>query len=142
MRRLSLLFAVLLVVPLLGSGSPKDYDGKTEYVGIEGTWRLTQVELNGTNGPPSQAVHTYYSRTYTVTLNGKTSGGSYCIDTTHNPTYLDLTPSDPAAYGGKHIYQIDGDTLRIARMSRRPDRLRPQGFKDEGLIVLIYKRVK
>jgi hypothetical protein len=33
----SLLSAVLLVIPLVGSDSPKEYDDKTKTVGIEGT---------------------------------------------------------------------------------------------------------
>ena len=139
------LLTVLLVVPLFGFDSPKEYGDRTEHVGIEGAWRLTEVQLNGNNAPPTQAVDTFYTKTYTVTLNGKTSGGSYRIDITHKPSHLDLTPSDPVASGGKtvwHIYQIDGDTLRIARMSRKPTLLRPQGFKDKGLIVLTYKRVR
>jgi hypothetical protein len=35
MRRLSLLFAVLLVLPLFGSDSPKEYDDTTEYPSAE-----------------------------------------------------------------------------------------------------------
>ena len=43
MRRLSLLPAALFVVSLFGSDSPKEYDDKTEIVGIEGTWRLIEM---------------------------------------------------------------------------------------------------
>ena len=40
----------------------------------------------------------------------------------------------------KYIYQIDGDTLRIARTMN--DEQRPQGFNDKGVFISTYKRVK
>ena len=58
MHRLSLLFAVLSVVPLLGSDSAKEYDDRTEVAGIEGTWRGTRIDR--------QYVMTYHSGTFTI----------------------------------------------------------------------------
>ena len=47
MHRLSLLLAVLLVLPLFGSDSPKEYDDRAKIAGIEGVWRLTDSTQNG-----------------------------------------------------------------------------------------------
>jgi hypothetical protein len=47
MRRL--LLAALLVLSLLGSDSPREYDDRTQDMGIEGDWLLLRVETDGTS---------------------------------------------------------------------------------------------
>ena len=47
MKRPRLLVAVLLVLPLLGSDAPKDYDGAAAADGIEGTWVRVAAEWDG-----------------------------------------------------------------------------------------------
>ena len=141
MRRLSLLLAVLFVVPLFGSDSPMEYDDKTVNCGIEGTWRLVEIELNGeVAGTFSyQDVTTFHNGTYT----GDTIGGRYRIDPTRSPPHLDWLPScfaikDPPT---KSMYKIDGDMLITAIMDDHSNN-RPQGFKDKGVRVFIRKQVE
>jgi uncharacterized protein (TIGR03067 family) len=141
MRRLSLLIAVLFVVPLFGSDSPKEYDDKAVNYGIDGTWRLIEVEKNGEKiRPPILEVITFRGGTYTYTFpeEGIVSNPkqwSYRIDCTHQPPHLDYISSIETV---KCIYQIDRDTLKIANK----DELRPQSFKDTNTRVATYKRVK
>jgi hypothetical protein len=86
-----LVVAVLLVLPLFGSDSPKEYDDKTENVGIEGKWRL----IDGKN------VVTFRSGTYTVDDgDGNPWRGTYRTDKSHYPHHLDLFPSN-GPYKGK-----------------------------------------
>jgi uncharacterized protein (TIGR03067 family) len=145
MRRLSLLFAVLIVVLLLGSDSSKEYDDQTESVGILGTWRLTEREVDGNKAVVyGEIVQTYRIGTYTIDGNGPAWQGRYRTDPGANPPRLDWYHSNGPFAGKtiKLIYQIDGDTLRIAFIADGDNSRRPQGFNDKGVSIGIYKRVK
>jgi uncharacterized protein (TIGR03067 family) len=147
MRRTILLAGVLLSVVALGSDSPKGYDDKTEVAGIEGTWRLTELEFHGRKiDLPVQRVTTLRGETYTVNVSkGEILRGSFHIDPAHKPPHLDWMPTSGTFKGHtvKCIYQIDGDTLRIASNPGVDDKKQyPQGFNDNGAVVETYKRVK
>jgi uncharacterized protein (TIGR03067 family) len=146
MRRLFPLFAVLFVVPLCGSDSPKEYDDKTEVAGIEGTWRVIEFEYKGYTGKtPFQQILTIRKKTFTSDYrNGYTAEGCYCADRVCKPAHLDLSHLTGSYKGQTHKYnyQIDGETLRIAYIVDEREEQYPQGFKGDGVQVLIYKRVK
>jgi uncharacterized protein (TIGR03067 family) len=133
------LLIVLFVVPLFGSDSPKEYDGKTESVGIEGKWRLIELELNGLKDEPvHQEEITVRSGTYTINNDSGTIRKNYRLDTTQKPPHLDwILPSGETL---KFIYQIDGDRLRVA--VNTAINKRPQEFKGLFILVATYKRVK
>jgi uncharacterized protein (TIGR03067 family) len=147
MRGTACLLAVLLVLPLLGSDSPKEYDEKTEIAGIEGKWRVTNIEKNdGTTRLDAGSVWTYWSDTFAMTAgDGETMGGKYRIDLTSNPRHLDWTFTTGGIRGTtiKCIYQIghEGDSLRVAYSTIHGTK-RPQGFGEAGLCVFSFKRVK
>ena len=88
MRRTILPAGMLLCVMALGSDSPKEYDDKTEYVGIEGTWRLTDVEYEGRKTNPygkCVTTTTYRSGIYTDNFsNGDKTQGNFSIDSSHH----------------------------------------------------------
>jgi uncharacterized protein (TIGR03067 family) len=141
-----LLFA-LLVLPLLGSDSPKDYDGASEADDIRGTWELTSIGAPGIGinmRPPSDGcVTTFRGGTYTNRYyDGETIHGSYCVAPCRKPSHLDLRPSGGIYRGQtwKKIYEIEGATLRVAHDTDAD--CRPEGFSDRHVILLIYKRVK
>src|SRR6478672_4540007 len=123
MRRIVWLLAgVLLVVPSLGSDAPKGYDGATEDVGIEGTWRLTEYEIDGAKREPNfRCVLTLRNGTFTVhyTNDEDTIRGSYRLDPTRNPPHLDWLPSNGGGKGQTllFIYQIDGGSFRTTIMN-------------------------
>jgi uncharacterized protein (TIGR03067 family) len=135
-RSILVLTGVLLSVVALGSDSPKEYDDRTEAIGIDGTWRMVTSEKN---------VMTCYSGTWTMNDGGgEPWRGTYRIGPAHKPCQLDRYYAN-GPYGGKaykFIYQIDGETLRIGGMIDFNDRQRPQDFNDKGVSVWIYKRVK
>ena len=140
MRRTMLLLSALVVLALLGSDSRKEYDDRTVYLGIEGTWRLTEIGTKDWRiNAPVQRVETFRDETCTFKWDdGDTWRGNYRIDSTHKPLHFDLIP-----IGGRslmYIYQIDGDTLRMAHFANLQER--PQGFSDEGVSIETYKRVK
>jgi hypothetical protein len=76
------LLAALLVLPLLGSGSPKEYDDKTKRNGIIGIWKVVKTENCGTEMTSSGAdevifdeVHVTYKRESAVII-----AGTYKVD--------------------------------------------------------------
>ena len=140
------LLLVLLVLPLLGSDSPKEYDDKTEILDVEGTWRRTEFQFNGEKRDlPYESVMILRGGSYTRNdSNGTTLRGSYHIDPTCNPPHIDWFPSDEPFKGQtfRFIYQIDGDTLREAGIPGAQYTRRPQGFKDKDIEICTYKHVQ
>ena len=76
--------------------------------------------------------------------NGDTLRGSYRIVSSPNVGRLDWMPSDGILAGQTltFIYQLDGDILREAGLPGEDYKRRPQGFRDKGVEVATYKRVK
>ena len=146
MRRATLLFAVLVVVPLLGSGSAQEYDDRTEYAAIEGVWRLTECTQDGEQMPRSRLPIVVTLRGGKFTYDGGYRGiarGSYRAAKEGQLCHFDKDPvfGPYPCSPGRCIYQIDGDTLRIAGFPGKNSK-RPHGFEDENVIIEIYKRVK
>jgi uncharacterized protein (TIGR03067 family) len=146
-RTILLLVGASLGIFALGSDSPREYDSEVEAPGIEGTWLLIKYELNGQKGKPSteiQEVMTFQRGTFTSTFGNRyTWRGQYRIDPARRPSHLDeiATHGDFKNQPIRCIYQIDGDTLRVANLAA-PNRRRPQGFKADGVYVETYQRVK
>jgi uncharacterized protein (TIGR03067 family) len=144
MRRTVLLLAgALLSVVALGSDSPKEYDDKTEMNDpVEGTWQLTQYELNGERLKlPFQVVMICHDGAIThKRSDGNTPRWNLRIDPARSPRHLDMIPLGGARQSIKCIYQIDGDILRIGYRVGETDR--PQGFNEVNVAVQTYKRVK
>jgi uncharacterized protein (TIGR03067 family) len=137
------LLAVLLVLPLLGSDSPKEYDDRTQTLGIDGTWRIVAAERDGKSERFTEAVITYRAGKYLTEGGSRViSQGTYVVDTSRNPASLDMT--DPMIGGGKPlllIYRVDEDTLWTTNGAGL-NLPRPSGFHEKGLIILTFKRVK
>jgi uncharacterized protein (TIGR03067 family) len=139
-----LLVGVLVVVLALGSDVPKEYDGATEYVGIEGTWRFMSAEFF--NAPGSSArehIITYRGGTFISTYdNGETYEGSYYLDA-RNPSHLDTVLANGPLKGKrrKFLYEVDGNTLRVAHKWLGDERVK--GFDDtEYVWIFTYRRAK
>lgn len=131
------LLAALLIVPLLGSDSPKEYDDHATQSGLEGTWQVVECNFCGERSKPSQPWTLLLRRGTFVEDNGDGNlrNGSYCIDPMHNPRRLDRD-------GCKEIYELSGDTLRIAYRLDQPEQY-PQGFAGGRCeVVTVYKRVR
>jgi uncharacterized protein (TIGR03067 family) len=136
MHRLFLLLAVLFVVPVCSADSPKEYDDKTEIAGIEGTWRLVDLTVNGQKVDYHE-VATFRGGTYYGFEQAQSFEKPYHIDAARTPAHLDYTQNGTVV---KCIYHVHGDTLRIA--IRCLDWQRPQDFHNPWLIISTYKRVK
>jgi uncharacterized protein (TIGR03067 family) len=138
MRRL---LAVLVLLPLLGSDSTKEYDDRTEYAGIQGTWQLIESRSGGLWVRASKEVVCVYRNGGYVDQGSDGHimiQGTYRIDSTQSPPSLDHFPAGGGAH--KWIYRVDGDTLRMA--CRTAANQRPKGFDEEELLILVYRRVR
>jgi uncharacterized protein (TIGR03067 family) len=147
MNRLRLLLAVLLAVPLLGSDEPKDYDGAVEpFDGITGTWELTALEIGRAVVPPDcRLLLTFRGGTCLRSVrDGQTARGSYRLDRARKPARLDWRVSDEETPGRvlRFIYEVKGDTLRVANLTGDGRFRHPQGFDEAGVVVEHYQRVK
>jgi uncharacterized protein (TIGR03067 family) len=142
MRRTVCLLAALLVLPSLGSDSPKEYDGATEEDELRGEWRVviiedeTRILDNGALG-----VRTFRSGKWTYS-NGQVSvAGAYTADARYKPPRLDMVGRG-ANEGLRSlcIYRIDGDTLRLAFPRSGTDR--PTTFTGDVVLVTLKRVAK
>ena len=143
MRCVSLLLAVLLIVPLLGSGSPKGYDDKTTLDPLDGTWELVAVERQGRNSGFRKEVLTYHGGKYTFTDHNSKHTGTYTSDSSRNPGTLEYKPAINSNLEiTPRIFHVDGDTLRTAFI--QDSIVLPTRFDDkkELTTILTFKCVK
>jgi uncharacterized protein (TIGR03067 family) len=140
-RTVSFLAVLLLVVPLLGSDSPREYDDRTEDAAIEGTWQLLAVEHDGRTVNTFTWIYTLRGGDYTRTdSDGDRGTGTYHTDANQNPPRFDFCASKEGKYGAiKAIYQCQGDTLKMAWS--RGDAY-PKSFHDNDIWLGTFKRLK
>jgi uncharacterized protein (TIGR03067 family) len=136
-NKLCLLFVALLVLPLLGSDDPPQYDGATEKPELAGSWRYVSYEV-GRQRAQGHGTKTYRRGSFVYEYNGHVSGGTFAA----GADWLDETFPQEGGRVLKCIYRIDSDTLRIAyKVSGKGER--PRGFDDkQDLAIDTYKRVK
>jgi uncharacterized protein (TIGR03067 family) len=143
MQRLSLLTAVLVAGHLLASNSPNEFDGRTVFTGLEGSWRLvsTTFESEYCDEEFRNVIITYRKGRYTSTSKSGIDTGSYTVDTRTNPSRMDDTRDTSCAPTVTHryVYQIDGDRLRIA--GDRLNSKRPASFNDPDVVIYSFTRV-
>ncbi len=135
---------LLLCVASLGSNSSKQYDDRTTGDPLEGTWNWIEVSVGGRKLNSPQHVMTCYDGRLTYYLPGSTIREIYRTNLSQKPPHLDLIPSNGPLQRKtlKCIYQIDGDTLRIANIATLDDDGRPTEFSGADVAVVTYKRVK
>lgn len=142
MRRLACLLTGMLVVLVLGSDSPKEYDDNMELASIEGTWQLLAVVHDGEKVNPITWVLTFRGGKLTrKDSDGDNGEGVYKFDTTQKPYQLDLIPGPGAKFArGWQIAEIHGDILKTAW--DRTYEKRPRSFHDQDLWFGTFKRLK
>jgi uncharacterized protein (TIGR03067 family) len=96
-----------------------------EAIENEGTWRANR-------GQPTEWTITYRGGRYRI---DDTHTGRYRIDATRTPPHLDLIPDGGPDRGRTlpNIFQIDGDTLRLAWRLPPNVAVRPQTFDEKGI---------
>ena len=145
MRRVLFPFAVLLVLLLLGSDSPKEYDDTTENVSIEGTWQIVSAGRGlqqTTVADRCIGIWQHGKWSYTQ-AKGYSTGGRYKIDSHRTPAALDEVQTTGQGWQieRRFIYRIEGETLHTAFNPNNPLN-RPRSFDEDGVYIVTWKRVK
>jgi uncharacterized protein (TIGR03067 family) len=140
--RLVLLFAAILVLPLLGSDSSREYDGATVKTDVlDGSWEVTEMNFNGSDVSFHRTILAFRGGNYTETGGKRQEKGTYKADVARTEGHLDLTPSNGQDAGKtfQGIYRVDGDVLQVARkINGKP---RPLQLKEEAVLLITYKRL-
>ena len=135
------LLAVLLVLPLLGSDSRKDYDDRATKDDLEGTWQLVEhyhAQRGFKMGVGNGGTLTFRNKTFVYDHDYEYRlRGTYRINLTGYQHQLDFLDADGRTM--KRIYQRIGSTLQIALTGDRLER--PRSF-DDDVYVFVYKRVR
>lgn len=142
MRRVRLVLLVLVVLPQLGSASPKEYDDHTKPIGLEGTWQIVSINIAGQHSiVTKRCVQTFHAGKWSYSEDGGFSAeGTNTTDNRRTPAFLDETRTEPSSRTMKCIYRIEGAMLRTAFRDAN-DGERPTRFGEEGIHIINWKRV-
>jgi uncharacterized protein (TIGR03067 family) len=136
--------AALLVLPLLGSDEPRFSDGATSLDPLTGKWLLVSLDFNGQPFPNVDGrALTFQAGRYADTGWGHAAEGDYKVVGGQGPEHLELMPTNGPANKGalRCLFRVEGDTLWTAHLAG-VDRPFPGSFRDSGLIVIVWERVK
>lgn len=140
MRQTSALIALLVLVGFAAADDKKDVKG------LQGTWKMSEVSVAGKKADIPKDVETFYifsGDKVTMKDKGKPDKkGTFSVDSSKKPKQIDLVgePND-AKQKMLAIYELKGDTLKIAWGLTNLDKQRPASF-DGAAMVTILKKVK
>jgi uncharacterized protein (TIGR03067 family) len=148
--------AVLLAVLAVAADRPSGGAVKKEWARLEGTWKLTRMEVNG-----KSLLQRGEQPALLVIKDGKLSAKGapkgapqespdIRLDPTHTPKWVTV----PNAHGGPAakgitalgIYELKGDTLRVCVQEVETARLRerakerPRAFDSKQGLLLVFRR--
>jgi uncharacterized protein (TIGR03067 family) len=113
---------------------------------FEATWRFGSIEIEGRLVPEETFKEdslVLKGKKYTMTVQGKTTSGTFKIDPTASPKAIDITITDGPDKDktAKGIYELTDDTQTICMAA--PGKPRPTEFvskPDSGLILQVLRR--
>jgi uncharacterized protein (TIGR03067 family) len=130
---------------LLAAPAPDD-PTKKDQEKIQGTWKVDSIQ-SPTGEPQADVADmrwTFDGEKLSVAKGGNEfKKGTFRLDASKKPPALDLVPDDKDEKPTACIYQLDGDTLKIAAGKAggdRPTEFKPD--KDAGFGVVVLKRDK
>ncbi len=129
---------------LLGAGAPDETERELDR--LQGAWALESVETKGKQVPKDEIVRNtlILQGEEFIRMNGETQlpPATFKIDPTKRPKLIDQVFKDkegrPVVRPG--IYELDGDTLKLAFAKERPKELKTS--PDSDLVITVYRRVK
>jgi uncharacterized protein (TIGR03067 family) len=147
MKKLLPLLTVLLVLPLLGSDSPRGDDGAAVQLDeqLQGTWVHVSLERNGHLMMQPKSDITFRGQQCLEKCHGEPRAGSYTTNTGRNPRRLEIIHGDNLLEERReYIYEVRGDILKLVYSG--PGGERPTSFDNlntkAGYYVATYRRAK
>ena len=130
----------LVVVGLLVAAQPAKKDS------LEGVWMASSMEMGGQKLPDEQTKNiqlTFTADKATLNDGRGDKPASYKLDATKKPATIDITRLDDSGKGTtlKGIYEIKGDTLKIAMLDGEGER--PTTFESKPgtmIILIVFKK--
>jgi len=111
--------------------------------GLEGSWKMTgRLDGGQREAAPGEITWTFKAGKLTLSFQGKSQQGSYVADAAKKPAWIDLSlPAGPGqpVIPRVGIFEIQGETLRIAMPDARREKRRPSGFDDATLRLEVFK---
>jgi len=132
----------LVVVGLLVAAQPPKKDS------IEGVWLASSMEMGGMKMPDEQTKDIKLTFTADkVTLNDGRGDqpGSYKLDASKKPATIDITRLEGPEKGTtmKGIYELKGDTLKMAMQHGEGDRpVKFESKPDTTILLIVLKKKK
>ena len=138
------LFVPLAVGLSLGASAPDETQQELDR--LQGTWNLESVETKGKQVPKDEIMRN------TLVIKGdefirmswekKQPAATFKIDPTKRPKTIDqmFKDNDGRLVVRPGIYELDGDTLRLAFANERPKELKTTS--DSALVITTYRREK
>jgi uncharacterized protein (TIGR03067 family) len=126
-------------------------DKQSDKDNLQGTWVLVLAEFGGMKIEPPKGKETLFTfKGDKVTTTGdpgeKDVEGTFKLDENKKPKEIDLVvpkqdkPKETETMKG--IYQLDGDTLKMATPEAGPSGPRPTSFDGKEVVVTTFKRKK
>ena len=109
---------------------------------LQGKWTVESFEFNGAPVEAMKnAVREFKGDNYSLTpTSGDVFNGTVTLDSSKTPKQIDLKLNDRTLKG---IYEIDGDTLKIAYALEGDERPTELASKpDSGIVLVVHKRTK
>jgi uncharacterized protein (TIGR03067 family) len=137
---------LLSFVPLIGMVAAEE-KADADLAKIQGSWILTSLEIQGKTIPAPEGSGTFiFSKDKKLVMKEKGKAdkeGTFAMDAGKNPKELDLI----GAKGKEEevmrtIYQLDGDTLKLAFSAEGPKGGRPTAFDSKKAAIMVLKRQK
>jgi uncharacterized protein (TIGR03067 family) len=146
MIRHLLVFAALAGV--MGAAAVAADKEPTDAEKLVGTWVITGLEVGDKKIPTPEGESSYtFSKDGKFVLKSKgetDKEGTFKLDAGKKPPEIDLIPPKDADQKEtmQAIYQLDGDTLKLAYSIKGPEGKRPTAFDPKEAAIMTLKRKK
>ena len=111
---------------------------------LQGSWELIGISVAGKEIPLSQSRVTFTFQGDKVLVkesDKKEEEGTYTLDVTKTPRQVTLVKG-ATGKASKGIYDLQGDTLKIATSLKGPEADRPGSIDSKEAVVVTLKRLK
>jgi uncharacterized protein (TIGR03067 family) len=136
--------SVALVIGLLvAAAGAEDKSAKGDKDKLQGTWAMVSGERDGKPIPEENAKNTkveFAGDKMVIHNKDRKTEGTFKLNTDKKPKAIDV---DLGGQQGKGIYQLEGDTLKVAHGEAGGPRPKDFSTKEgSGVTVVVFKRQK